>query len=172
MESVNKDKENNVHQPLFFGGFSWIVQMMVSIISGLVYGLLFILGIALLLRCQIYYECGNSMEHTIHKGSLLIVKSKRKSNYDVGDIITFTTKSQGQTLCVTHRIKQKTVDGRYLTKGDANAREDREAVSKENIRGMVVGQIPYYGVLCRKLRKYGILLIFLFLLHLFGGMLK
>lgn len=149
--------------------FFQITQGIIGILTGLVYGLLFVLGACLLFHYQIYYECGNSMENVLQKGSLLIVKNSKQTDYAIGDIITFTAKDQGKNICVTHRIQKITASGQYFTKGDANYFSDQAPVSKENIKGVVVGHIPYYGYLCRLLRKHSFLLLTFFMLQFLYG---
>ena len=68
-------------------------------------------------KIEIYNVRTGSMEDNIHAGDyVLIVK---KSNYEIGDVVTF--KKDG--YLVTHRIIKK--DGSiFVTKGDANNDED------------------------------------------------
>lgn len=144
-----------------------LAEILTELMTGGICGLLLVFGIILLLRYQVYYECGNSMENVLKKGSLLIVKNKKNTDYRIGDIITFTVKNRDKTICVTHRIYDKAPDGSYLTKGDANSFVDFNPVPKGNIRGVVVGQIPYYGYLCRGLKKHGMWLILFLMLRIF-----
>ena len=79
----------------------------------------------------------DSMSPVIEKGSLLFVKEK--DTYETGDIVAFYAPYGGQVLCVTHRIVDKAREGGYITKGDANDREDRLIVRGEQICGQVTG---------------------------------
>lgn len=84
----------------------------------------------------------NSMAPTFYKGSLVYIDK----NYDVnsiekGDIIAFELSNGEQ---VTHRIHDITEDG-IITKGDANDDVDISPISKSQIIGENVYQIPFIG---------------------------
>ncbi len=82
-----------------------------------------------------------SMEPAIRVGSVVVVKSA--SEYRVGDIITFGPYSKTKPP-TTHRIVE-IKDGNYITKGDANNAPDMSAVSKRNVVGKVILDVPYVG---------------------------
>lgn len=78
-----------------------------------------------------------SMEPEFSKGDLILVKETL--NYEENDIVVF---QDGSTL-VVHRIIE--IDGeKVTTKGDANNEAD-EPITKEVIKGEVVGCIPFVG---------------------------
>ena len=79
-----------------------------------------------------------SMSGSIEAGDLIV--TKRCTEYNVGDVITFST--IGST--VTHRITEKTSDG-FKTKGDANNTVDSDIVTNEQIIGKVVLTLPKGG---------------------------
>jgi len=110
--------------------------------------------IALLLVFSIIPITGNykvlivqsgSMAPAIKTGSVVIVKPV--SDYKIGDVITFgqATKTKAPT---SHRIYDiKVVDGQpvYITKGDANNAPDAKEISKSEIIGKVLFDVPYAG---------------------------
>jgi len=114
----------------------------------------FISLIALLLIISIFPITGNikfmivqsgSMQPAIKMGSVVMVKPA--NDYKVGDIITFgeITRIKSPT---THRIDDiKVVEGEvyYITKGDANNASDQKEISKKEIIGKVLIDIPYLG---------------------------
>lgn len=116
--------------------------------------LVFIVAVALLLIVSVFPITGNyklmivqsgSMEPAIKMGSIVVVKPA--SEYKVGDIITFgpVTKTKAPT---SHRIYDiKVVDGNpvYITKGDANNAPDQREITKREIIGKVLFDVPYLG---------------------------
>ena len=110
--------------------------------------------IALLLVFSIFPITGNykvlivqsgSMAPAIKTGSVVIVKPV--SDYKIGDVITFgqATKTKAPT---SHRIYDiKVVDGQpvYITKGDANNAPDAKEISKSEIIGKSLFDVPYAG---------------------------
>lgn len=79
-----------------------------------------------------------SMADTINVNDLVIVKEQ--SEYEIGDIISF--ESDGSV--VTHRIVGEE-NGAFITKGDANNTEDKNAVSGDKIIGRVALIVPRVG---------------------------
>lgn len=79
----------------------------------------------------------NSMEPTINKGSILILKPSKI--YKKGDIVSY--KSLEQNVPVTHRIVEiNKINGVYYfqTKGDKNQVKDPNPVSEKEILGKVI----------------------------------
>lgn len=136
-----------------------IVKIIAEIFFGFLFGVCFLSGLAFLSGNQVYYEISDSMQPVIRKGSLLLVK--KKENYREGDIVVFYTWYEGDKICVTHRITRKISEDVYVTKGDANAREDSGRIRKENILGKVTGYIPYYGYVCCWMKENILFLILL-----------
>lgn len=123
-----------------------ILRILTGAFCGFLFGVCFLSGLAFLTGYQVYYETSDSMNPVIRKGSLLLVK--KKSDYFQGDIVAFYAFCEGEHICVTHRIVRKVSGDAYITKGDANIKEDSGAVRKEKILGKVTGYIPYYGYVC------------------------
>jgi len=120
-----------------------------------------LLLIVLLLIVSVFPITGNfkilmvqsgSMEPTIHIGSVVFVKpvpsnSSGQADYKIGDIITFGQISKTKTP-TTHRIldiKVNAGEPLYITKGDANNGQDQKEISKNEIIGKVLLDIPYLG---------------------------
>ena len=77
----------------------------------------------------------NSMVPIFQKGDFIIIK--KQAEYSVGDIITYKMTEENISYYITHRIIKK--DGNeYVTKGDANNREDSQKVNSNNIKGKVL----------------------------------
>lgn len=131
---------------------------------GFLFGIFFLSGLAFLAGRQIYYETSDSMSPVIEKGSLLFVKEKEE--YDTGDIVAFYVPYGGQVICVTHRIVDKVQSEAYITKGDANAREDQLIIREKQICGVVTEYIPYFGYICFFIQKNSTFLFFFFLFSL------
>lgn len=79
-------------------------------------------------------------------GNSLIFTKKQKS-YEVGDVITFETDKMAS---VTHRIIALE-DGKFVTKGDANNKEDDERVEKDDVVGKVFLTVKGAGGFIRAL---------------------
>jgi len=85
-----------------------------------------------------------SMEPSIQMGGVVMVKPT--GNYKIGDVITF--KEPGKGVPTTHRIHDiEVIEGKpyYITKGDANNAPDSGSVSKDDVIGKVLLDIPYIG---------------------------
>ena len=141
-----------------------IVKIFTGVIWGLLFGTFFLSGVAFLAGRQIYYETSDSMSPVIEKGSLLFVKEEEE--YEPGDIVAFYAPYGGQVICVTHRIVDKVQENAYITKGDANDREDRLIVRKEQIFGVVTEYIPYFGYICFFIQRTSTFLLFFFVFSL------
>lgn len=91
-----------------------------------------------------YTNISHSMSPLIELGSVVVVKSQ--PSYQIGDVISYYAKIDDEVAIVTHRILD--IGGNvYITKGDANALEDRELVRPRLIIGKVIYIIPYLGYL-------------------------
>lgn len=125
--------------------------------------------VVLLLIVSIFPITGNykvmvvqsgSMEPAIKTGSVVIVKPD--SDYEVGDIISFSSAKSSKTI-ITHRIAEiieKDGQKSYMTKGDANNGQDSSEVSKENVLGKVFFSVPYLGYVVHVAKKpYGFIAI-------------
>ncbi|ABL77702.1 signal peptidase I [Thermofilum pendens] len=81
-----------------------------------------------------------SMEPVLHVGDVVVVAGG--NSYTLGDIVIY---ERGGELIV-HRIVLS-VNGKYVTKGDANPQADNIVLGKDAIYGKVQIVIPYIGAL-------------------------
>lgn len=91
-----------------------------------------------------------SMEPEINKGGIVAVKPDQ--DYKIGDVINFQDGSES----VTHRINDMRIVGgeaKYITKGDANNAPDRREISKKEVLGKVIFDVPYLGYLVSFVQK-------------------
>lgn len=148
----------------FYGICRGTARICMGMFWGLLFGTFFLSGLAFLSGRQIYYEISDSMRPVIEKGSLLFVREQEE--YRPGDIVAFYVLHEGQAVCVTHRIVERTAEETYITKGDANDREDRMVIRKGQIAGIVTEYIPWFGYICFFVQKNSTLLLALFLFSL------
>lgn len=86
-----------------------------------------------------------SMMPAIKMGSVVMVKPAQ--DYKIGDIISFGKYSRFKAP-TTHRIYDiKVAEGKpvYITKGDANNAPDQREITKRDIIGKVLFDVPYLG---------------------------
>lgn len=84
-----------------------------------------------------------SMEPEIPVGSMVYVEPVEPESLEEGDVVTFV-QADGDT--VTHRVvKNRTVEGTLVTKGDANEEEDMDPVPYERVVGKVGLTLPNAG---------------------------
>ncbi len=96
-----------------------------------------------LLGYEIYHVVSGSMEPEIPVGSAVYVKPAEPAGIQEGDIIAFWSEES----VITHRVvKNKTVEGSFTTKGDANAGEDMNDVPYAALIGLVTAHYPMLGV--------------------------
>ena len=97
-----------------------------------------------LMGYEIYNVVRGSMEPEIPVGSVIYVKAAAPEEVREGDVIAFW--SNGSV--VAHRVvKNKMVEGSFVTKGDANAREDMNEADYEALIGRVAAHYPVLGEL-------------------------
>lgn len=97
---------------------------------------------------QMYIVLSGSMSPAFDTGSLAFVKETRPEEVVVGDIITFNTQADPDTL-TTHRVVEVLRDGElsFVTRGDANNANDPNPVPADHLVGRVTGSVPYVGYL-------------------------
>jgi len=121
---------------------------------------------------ETYNVVSESMEPTIPKGSLILVKYKDPDSIEEGEIIAFN--SNGVPVC--HRVVLNNhFEGQITTKGDANETEDPNILSYYNVIGVVerhvenLGRIgAYLSTLSGKLFMIELIAVGI-LLHLFAN---
>ena len=127
----------------------WIVIILAALFSILTFATKSDDGVANLGGYSPMTVLSDSMVPTFTKGDLILVKN----DFDVselkeGDIIAFWTIIQNQKVINTHRIYEVVeTNGLYqfVTKGDANAREDNILVSEGDIIGTYSTKVPVIG---------------------------
>jgi signal peptidase len=91
---------------------------------------------------EIYNVVSGSMEPTIPVGSVIYVGQISPENVREEDVIAF----QKDGELVVHRVvKNKTVEGKFVTKGDANNVEDLEPIPYDALVGKVERHFPVAG---------------------------
>jgi signal peptidase I len=107
-----------------------------------------------------------SMEPTLNKNDVIIIKKCKEENLKKGDIITY--KINGEII--THRIveivqEEITGTNQYITKGDNNNVEDEDYILFSEIEGKMIIKIPGLGNVVDIL-KNGIVIILVILIFL------
>ncbi len=97
---------------------------------------------------QMYIVLSGSMSPEFDTGSLAFVRETDTDQLVIGDIITYQTRADSDSL-TTHRIVEirRNGDTRFVTRGDANNVNDPTPVPAENVVGRVTGSVPYVGYL-------------------------
>ena len=122
------------------------------------------LSVPCLFGYEIYSVISPSMEPVLPEGTLIYVKQLPPEDVKAGDIIAFL--SNGSV--VAHRVvRNRSVEGDFITKGDANAENDPSPVSYGALIGRLCFRIPLLG---RLLSVYSSLIgkVYLFLLAMSG----
>lgn len=111
-----------------------------------------------------------SMENTINKNDVIIIKEVQKDEIHKDDIIAFFQNNE----VITHRIVDVLEDNgvtKYLTKGDNNLHEDKDLVTYEQIEGKYQFKISGFGIILKILKNpiTLIILIIILILNCFYG---
>lgn len=99
---------------------------------------------------------GGSMEPSMGKGSLAVIRPVDPLEVTVGDVITY--KSRSSDMLVTHRVvevkdKASGSSPSFITRGDANEGNDPLSVPSKNIVGGVWLSVPYLGYVMDYLKE-------------------
>ncbi len=105
---------------------------------------------AAVLGWQALVITSGSMQPTIERGDVVVAAPYRGEEIGGGTVIVF--EDPGGLGLVTHRIHVVLDDGRFLTKGDANARTDSTPIEREHIRGVGRILVPLIGLPSQWLR--------------------
>lgn len=101
-----------------------------------------------------------SMEPSVPVGSMVLVAPQVQ--YQIGDIVTFSSSNKDPDKLVTHRISgfsDQVFGLLYETKGDANKTIDPAPLEAERIKGRVLITMPYVGYLLNGVKTpYGFIL--------------
>lgn len=127
--SPEKEKKSRQTHFIFVG----ILLLIVLINSGLLVIQSLVIG-------------SNSMKDYLEKGDVvIIVHTKDSKKLNKGDILAFKYDNK----IIVHRIVSKLDrDGEtyYRTKGDNNEKEDAVYISRDMVKGKVIGRIKYIGL--------------------------
>lgn len=92
----------------------------------------------------IYNVETGSMSPEIPVGSVIYVEQVAPEDVKEGDVITFSL----EEASITHRVVENNfVQGEFVTKGDANEKEDMKAVPYSALTGRVAFHFPFLGKL-------------------------
>lgn len=95
-----------------------------------------------LLGYQVYNIVSGSMEPAIPMGSVIYVASAIPEEVEEGEVIAFWS---GESVIAHRVVENRFVVGDFVTRGDANAREDMNAVPYSDLIGVVAYHIPFIG---------------------------
>ena len=114
-----------------------------------------------------YEIVSRSMENTINKNDIIVVKKVDKNEINKNDIISFDNGNE----IITHRIVDiENINGQtlYTTKGDNNRFADDEKISFEQIEGKYVFKLSKLGYLMNFLKnRYFLIILFIILIFCF-----
>ena len=114
-----------------------------------------------------YEIVSRSMEDTINKNDIIVVKKVDKNEINENDIISFDNGNE----IITHRIVEiENINGQtlYTTKGDNNRFADDEKISFEQIEGKYVFKLSKLGYLMNFLKnRYFLIILFIILIFCF-----
>lgn len=131
-----------------------------------------LIALAIIISRGIYYAAGlilnvstpflvvasGSMQPTLNIGDVIIIKRVNPEELKVGDIIVFNPPQPYYNgVPWVHRIVsiQKVGNEIYFkTKGDANTYPDPFTLTKNNIIGVMIGKIPYIGLISLNLWQW------------------
>ena len=100
---------------------------------------------------QMYTVISGSMEPAIPTGSLVYIKGMEPRDVADGDVIAFYGGHDSNAI-ITHRVvKNRVVMGEFITKGDANEKEDMNPIPYSNFLGRVELSMPVVGELAQML---------------------
>lgn len=91
---------------------------------------------------EVYNVVSGSMEPEIPVGSAVYVESVAPKGIVPGDVIAFHS---GSSVVVHRVVENRTREGEFVTKGDANAAEDLFAVGYGELIGRVSKHYPVLG---------------------------
>lgn len=94
---------------------------------------------------RIYNVVTGSMAPTIPMGSIIYVSSVKAEEIQEDEVIAYYS-SLEEGGVITHRVvKNDLVNGNFITKGDANEKEDPTPVSYDYLIGKVVFSVQLFG---------------------------
>lgn len=95
---------------------------------------------------EIFTVISGSMEPSIPVGSLVYIRGENPADIEEEDVIAFYG-GRDTNAIITHRVvENRVVMGEFITKGDANKKEDMNPIPYELFIGKVALSVPYLGV--------------------------
>ena len=88
-----------------------------------------------------------SMEPAISVGDLVYVRQAKPEAVEENDVIAFFGTESSDAIILHRVVENRTVDGSFITKGDANAQPDLSPVSYDRLLGVTEWTIPHLGQL-------------------------
>lgn len=85
-----------------------------------------------------------SMEPYIKTGSIVYVRETNIDEIHRDDVIAYELENKQLVL---HRVKKISPENEITTQGDANDNEDFTTVSENQLKGKMIFQIPYTGLI-------------------------
>jgi signal peptidase len=123
---------------------------------------------------QVYRVSSGSMEPTLSKGDVILVKKVPMSDIKKNDIITYKSREgQMEGEMITHRVieEPKVNNGSFFfqTKGDADGATLDPVVTDEQVQGMFVKKVPFIDKLYSFFfTPYGLIAFIFVIILLFG----
>lgn len=94
---------------------------------------------------QVYSVVSGSMEPAIPVGSLVYIQTLEPETVQEGSVIAFYG-ADDRSGIITHRVvENRVVSGEFITKGDANEKEDINPIPYDRLIGEEVFCIPKLG---------------------------
>ncbi|MGN1025961.1 MAG: signal peptidase I [Faecousia sp.] len=100
-----------------------------------------------LLGHRVYAVISGSMEPAISVGDLVYVRQTEPEDVEKNDVIAFCAAEASGAIILHRVVENRTVDGFFITKGDANAQPDLSPVSYDRLLGIAERTIPHLGQL-------------------------
>ena len=100
-----------------------------------------------LLGYRVYAVISGSMEPAISVGDLVYVRQTEPEDVEKNDVIAFCAAEASGAIILHRVVENRTVDGSFITKGDANSQPDLSPVSYDRLLGVTEWTIPHLGQL-------------------------
>ena len=98
-----------------------------------------------LLGYQVYAVISGSMEPAISVGDLVYVRQTEPEAVKKSDVIAFYGTEDSRAIILHRVVENRTVDGTFITKGDANLQPDLSPVSYNRLLGITGKTVPQLG---------------------------
>lgn len=133
----------SAHRPVF----GWVIKCFGILLIFFTILACISLAIPKILGMDSFIVVSGSMEPSVPVGSIVYSREADPAQIEVGEIIVFIDPSRS-TAPITHRVVENDPDRGYIiTKGDANAHNDVNPVTYDNVIGKAVFHLPFVGYL-------------------------